>query len=151
MKLAEALILRADYQKRIEQVKKRIILSVKIQEGEKPPEDAENLITELNTLYEQLTELVQKINKTNSLTVFQGGKSLTDVLAERDKYALKRDALTSIVEAASIRQDRYTKSEVKYIRMVDVAEIQRRIDHLAKEYRTLDTQIQEANWKTEVL
>ena len=33
MKLAEALILRSDYQKRIEQIKKRLVNSAKVQEG----------------------------------------------------------------------------------------------------------------------
>ncbi len=36
MKFAEALILRADRQKRIEQLRERLVSSAKVQEGEKP-------------------------------------------------------------------------------------------------------------------
>jgi hypothetical protein len=43
MKLAEALLLRADCQKRIEQLKSRLLGSARVQEGEQPPEDPEKL------------------------------------------------------------------------------------------------------------
>ena len=40
MKLAEALLLRADRNRSLEQLKQRIQVSARYQEGEKPPEDA---------------------------------------------------------------------------------------------------------------
>ncbi len=40
MKLAEALLLRADRNRTLEQLKQRIQVSARYQEGEKPPEDA---------------------------------------------------------------------------------------------------------------
>jgi hypothetical protein len=43
MKLAEALILRADLQKRIEQLKQRILNNVMVQEGDEPAEDPSQL------------------------------------------------------------------------------------------------------------
>jgi hypothetical protein len=46
MKLAEALILRADYQKRIEQLKAILIRNAKIQEGDAPAEKPEELLKE---------------------------------------------------------------------------------------------------------
>lgn len=39
MKLSEALILRSDFQKKNEQIKERLLRSVKVQEGEEPPEN----------------------------------------------------------------------------------------------------------------
>ena len=39
MKLSEALVLRADIQKRIEQLRERLKTSALVQEGERPPED----------------------------------------------------------------------------------------------------------------
>ncbi len=38
MKLAEALVLRADYQKRITQLKQRLLLVARVQEGDRPAE-----------------------------------------------------------------------------------------------------------------
>jgi hypothetical protein len=50
MKLAEALILRADLQKRIEQLKQRILNNVMVQEGDEPAEDPSQLLRELDAL-----------------------------------------------------------------------------------------------------
>jgi hypothetical protein len=44
-----------------------------------------------------------------------------------------------------------TRSEVKFISTVSVADIQRKADDLAKQDRELDTRIQEADWLTTLL
>jgi len=46
MKLAEALAERSDCQVRIEDLKKRIVRSARVQEGEKPAEDSASLLKE---------------------------------------------------------------------------------------------------------
>jgi hypothetical protein len=56
-----------------------------------------------------------------------------------------------LAQAATVVQDRYSKSEVKFKSTVNVSETQKRADQLAKEYRELDTRLQEANWTTEVV
>ncbi|MDJ0556828.1 MAG: hypothetical protein QNJ68_20760 [Microcoleaceae cyanobacterium MO_207.B10] len=58
MKLAEALILRADSKKRIQQLKARLTRSATVQEGEQPPEDPQTLIAEIDTTIAQLLELI---------------------------------------------------------------------------------------------
>jgi hypothetical protein len=150
MKLAEALILRADYQKRIAQLQQRLIRSAKVQEGEQPPEVPQELMTEFEAASVELTSLIQRINRTNSLTQFQD-KTLSDVLAERDVLLLKRKAYDSLIQVTSIRQDRYTRSEVRFISTIDIASLQRIIDNLARDYRVLDSQIQALNWQTDLL
>ncbi len=150
MKIAEGLILRADLQKRIEQIKDRLVRSAKVQEGEEPPEDPNLLLQELNELIEQHTLLVQRINKTNSSVVVSNGKTLTDLLAERDSIILKRRVLDSLIQATAIKHDRYSKSEVKFFSTVKVSKVQQEIDLLSKNYRELDTKIQEINWLTEL-
>jgi vacuolar-type H+-ATPase subunit I/STV1 len=150
MKLAEALILRADYQKRLEQIRERLIRNAKVQEGEKPSENPYDLLNEMNDLINKLTDIVQKINRTNSLTIVENGKTITDLLAKRDSISQKRSILESLINATTIKLDRYSKSEVKYFSTVDVAKIQKEIDTLSKEYREIDTKIQENNWKIEL-
>ncbi len=150
MKLAEALILRADAQKRIEQIKSRLARSARVQEGEKPPEDPAELLQELERAFQQLASLIKQINKTNAATVFSDGRTLADMLADRDVLILQRTALAGLNEAATTRVDRFTRSEVKYYSTVDVRALQRQIDDLAKQHRELDTQIQEANWRIEL-
>jgi hypothetical protein len=151
MRLAEALILRADCNKRFEQLKQRIIRSAMVQEGDEPPENPLELIIELESVSNELSSLIKRINRTNSLTEFQEGATLSDALAERDVLLLKREAYNQISLNASVRQDRYSKSEVKYKTTVNVQAIQKQIDELSKSVRELDSRIQETNWKIELM
>lgn len=151
MKLAEALILRADCQKRIEQLKKRLIGCAKIQEGEQPSENPQKLLTELETVSLQLVDLIKRINKTNSTTQFAGDQSISDALAERDVLLLRRGAYIDLATFAAVRHDRVTRSEVKYVATVNIAETQQRADELAKNYRELDARIQAMNWNTDLV
>jgi hypothetical protein len=151
MKLAEALIRRADSQKRFEQVKARLLMNAKVQEGDAPAETPAELLAELGRVANELLELIKRINKTNSVTVFSDRETLSDALAERDLLALQRAAYAELAQAASITQGRYTRSEVKFVATVNVAEIQKRADELAKNYRELDARIQEVNWQTELV
>ena len=53
MKLAEALNLRADLQKKITQLKERLLTNAKVQEGDKPSEAPEELLNELDCMIEK--------------------------------------------------------------------------------------------------
>jgi Family of unknown function (DUF6847) len=151
MKLAEALILRADCQKRIAQLKSRLLTNAKVQEGDKPAEAPKELLTELGRVSNELLDLVKRINRTNSATVFPERRTISDALADRDALALQRAAYAELAQTAAITQGRFTRSEVKYVSTINVAEIQKRADELAKNYRDLDARIQELNWQTELV
>ena len=151
MKLAEALILRADSNRRVEQLKQRLLRNAKVQEGNQPAEDPQELIAELERVSGQLEQFVQRINRTNSNTMLDEAMSLSDALAVRDNLKLKQGIYQHLAQAAVVTQDRYSKSEVKFTSTVDVAAIQRRADDLARQHRDLDAKIQEANWRTELL
>jgi hypothetical protein len=151
MKLAEALILRADCQKRMEQLRSRLIRSAKIQEGETPPENPQALISELDAGVQELEDLIKKINKTNSQAILEDGVTLSDALAQRDAIGLKRSIYNSLVDATAVRQDRYSRSEVKFFSTIDVGEVQAQMDRISRQYRELDTKIQQANWNTELI
>jgi hypothetical protein len=150
MKLAEALILRADYQKRLAQLNQRLVNNARVQEGELPPEDPQQLLAELDSMVDQLRRLIQLINRTNSQTVFQEQR-LSEALAERDMLMLKRNAYSHLVDAASLQQSRYSRSEIKFISTVDVAQLQRQVDDLSRRYRELDSQIQAMNWQVDLV
>lgn len=77
--------------------------------------------------------------------------TLSDALAVRDVIMLKRRVYAGLAEAASVRQDRYSRSEVKFISMVNVAEVQTRVDELSQQYQLLYTRIQAANWNINLL
>ena len=151
MKLAEALILRADCQKRFAQLQSRLVGNAKIQEGDQPAENPNELIKELEGVATELVDLIKRINKTNSATVLATGKTVSDVLAERDVLAMRRAAYSNLALNAAVAQGRLTRSEIKYVSTIKVAEIQKHADELAKEYRELDARIQELNWQTELI
>lgn len=65
MKLAEALSIRADLQKRVAQLKERIKESAKVQEGDEPCDNVEELYKELDEALVQLEDLIYRINITN--------------------------------------------------------------------------------------
>ena len=150
MKLAEALTLRADRKKRIEQLKQRILRNAKVQEGEFPAEDPEELIKEMEKISDELVELIQRINRTNSNTEIKKGITLSDAIATRDIFVLKTSVYRDLAQTATITHDIRTKSEVKFKGTVKVPQIQERADQIAKAHRELDTKIQEMNWKTEL-
>jgi len=91
-KLAEALILRADLQTRFEQLKARLLRNAKVQEGERPSENPQELLGELERVADQLTAVIQQINRTNSRTEIDDGRSLSDALAERDVLKMGKRA-----------------------------------------------------------
>lgn len=151
MKLAEALLLRGDYQNKMEQIKERISSNVLIQEGDKPNENPIELIREYEGILKEYEKLVIRINNTNNLTKFNEEISLSEALVKRDVLSKKSRIYKNAVEDASIRQERYTRSEVKYISTINIKEYQNKIDEISKEYRILDTKIQGLNWTTDLI
>lgn len=150
MKLAEALILRADLQKRLEQLRERLGLAVLVQEGETPAEDPEALIAEAERIAGDLEVLIPRINRTN-LAVRSGEATLTEALARRDMLALRHDLLNGAARQASGRTRRYGLSEIREVATIDVGKVRREIDRLAVERRELDTQVQATNWAADLV
>lgn len=150
MKLAEALVLRADLQKRIEQLRERLKASALVQEGEEPAEDPGTLLAELKQLLAQLTGMVQRINRTNVAVRLPDGQTLMEALAARDSLTLHHRVLESVATAATPRFDRLQRTEIKQVATVKVSDVRREMDELARQRRELDTLIQTANWTTDL-
>lgn len=147
MKLAEALILRADCKKRIEQIKQRLMRNAKVQEGDEPAEDPEKLLSEMEKAVKELLSLIQRINRTNAASFLADGQTLSDGIAMRDVLKMRSAIYRELAQAATITQDRFSRSEVRFKQTVDVLRIQKQSDDLACKVRMLDMNIQEANWK----
>ena len=150
MKLATALRERSDIQKRLSELQERLNNNAKVQDGETTAEDPKELLKELDSLTEQLETLIYKINLTNSKTMIDGTE-LTLLLAKRDVLKQKIVMLRNFLNTASAKVDRYSRTEIKILSSVDVTKLQKQIDVLSKEYRTIDEKIQGANWTTELL
>ena len=151
MKLAEALMERADLQKRLSQLRNRLSMNAKVQEGEAPAEDPAALLAELGDVVSRLEEHIVRINRTNANAVCEGGETLSVLLARRDCLRMKVEALRDFLNDASATVMRGTKSEVVVRSTVSVSELQREVDALSKALRELDMRIQSLNWTTELL
>lgn len=149
MKLAEALSIRADLQRRISQLKSRLKDSSKIQEGDTPAEDVNDLYKELGDCLTQLEELTYRINHTNMQTVHEG-ETLTRMIARKDTLTLRisvmRDVLKHVIE-----NDRYGRNEIKYIRTIDIPAFRKEMDAYAKRLRELDLKLQSLNWTVDLI
>ena len=149
MKLAEALLERADLQKRVTQMNQRLRGNARVQEGEKPAENPQELLRELFAMTDRLEELVAAINLTNSQTIVDG-ETLTRLLARRDVWQQRIQMQRDFLEQASALVERARMSEIKIISTVNVAKTREELDAQAKALRLLDTKIQAANWATEL-
>ena len=149
MKLAEALQLRADLNRRVEQLRVRLMSNALVQEGERPAEEPAELWAELERCAAELQELMARINLCNSRTMVDG-KTLTELIAKKDVLTLKLSALRELLRAASGTAQRATRSEIRILSAVDVRSLQKKADDMAKELRKLDNCIQQTNWMTEL-
>lgn len=150
MKLAEALIERADVQKRLAQLVERLKASAKIQEGNEPPESPDSLLKELDHLISRYEYLVLNINLTNSVSEV-GGKSLTGLLARRESLAKKLTIFRGLITEASPNLGRVTRSELRTISTVNIGDLRKQVDALSKEHREVDTVIQGSNWNIDLI
>ena len=150
MKLAEALILRADLQKRIDQLRVRLNNNAKVQENDEPSEKPEELLNELDNNINQLKILIKQINKTNCVTV-SNDQTLADLIAERDTLTLKSNILRGFLNIAGQKVNLYSTTEIKIMSTVDVPALQKELDLLSKKIRETDTELQQANWLTELI
>ena len=150
MKLAQALILRSDTQKRIEQLKVRLLSNAKTQENESPSEDPKLLLKELDKLTSELFMLICSINLTNSSAKFES-MSLTEMIAKKDALSLKANVLREFATSASQKVDLYSNSEIKILSTVDVSALQKQVDALSKEIRELEMKLQGANWSVDLV
>lgn len=150
MKLAAALQERADLNRNIEQIKKRLNNNVLVQEGEPTLEDPQKLKQELDRSLERLTYLIAHINQTNCETNI-GGHTLTELIAKKDTLLLKISVYKEIVYNGSQTSYRARNTEIKIKSAISVVDWQAEIDGLSKELRLLDNLLQETNWNTELI
>lgn len=150
MKLSEALIIRSDLQKRVEQIKSRLLANAKVQEGDKTIEEPTEILSELNQTLKDLQDIITRINLTNS-KVTDGQKTLTQLLAERDVLTIEIKIKQEFLTTARNKIDRYSNKEIKIFSSVNVKQEQTYLDELSKKLRELDVKIQALNWQSDLI
>ncbi|HEX4516449.1 MAG TPA: DIP1984 family protein [Polyangiaceae bacterium] len=150
MKLAEALLLRADVQKKIASLRDRIIANGVVQEGDKPHENPAELMKQAVGALGDLESLVTKINRANLKTKTARGKTLTEAMAHRDMLAAQHALYIAAIGGSKKEPERYSAREIKWVATLDVAKLQKQADDLAKKLRELNVDIQKANWASDL-
>ncbi len=150
MKLAAALMRRADLQSQINELQVRLNNNARVQEGEQPAEAPADLLAALDTAIAALEQLIAQINLTNAQTV-SDGKTITEWIAHRDVLLMKSRILRGFLDEASTLAPRYSKTEIRMESAVNVRVLQKDLDDVAKEIRLTEERLQELNWTTELL
>ena len=151
MKLAEALIHRADLKQRLAQLHERIVRNAKHQEGDPPAEDPNALLDEFERLARDFETTVARVNRTNLATRLADGTSLTDAIALRDGLLLRLSTYRKLAAEATVVPMRALKTEIRFLASVDVRRIQAEAERLSRAHRELDARIQAANWAGDLL
>jgi hypothetical protein len=155
VKLGEALALRADAARRVDQLRARIVASARFQEGEEPAEDAQALLLEVGAVLDEFEELVRRINRTNAATRMGPEGTITDTLARRDTLRARHSVVTAAADAAvgksQIGMGRQLRSELKMIPALPVTQLRAQADDLARQIRALDVRIQQSNWEFDLI
>ena len=76
---------------------------------------------------------------------------MTQLLAEKDVLQKKLDIYRSVYSRAIIRNERYSRNEIRFVSIINGESLQKNINAMSKQYRELDLKIQQANWTTELM
>lgn len=145
MKLAEALQIRADLQRRIAQMPQRLASNAKVQEGSRPAEEPSLLLEELRQMIARLEEITVRINLANSRMI-DYTTTMTALLARREALRRHIDIVRGLLSAASDLTPRHTLTEIRVVSTIDVAARRKECDDMSKQLRELEIRIQSLNW-----
>lgn len=96
------------------------------------------------------SKLIARIHATNDRSKLADGRSMTEVLAQRDELAQHHKLLQAAIAATNQEVDRYSIREIKWVPVVDVKGLQKQIEDLAVKLRELNVCIQQANWSIDL-
>lgn len=152
MKLGDALSERARLQRKISELRERINANTAVRTDENAAEDANDLLAEVEAVTNELKDLIVGINLTNANTKVDGA-SLTELLAARDCAASLAATYNGAADAAQQRGDRHSmfgRGDTPVELTVNVATLRNSADEALVQMRQIDSQIQAANWNTEI-
>jgi len=152
MLLAEALRERADAQRQLAALRERISDTARYTEGEEPVENAAVLLEEAESVIHRLQALILLINRANLEAVLADGRTLTAALAERDALRARFGLLKAAADAATGGREtfRFGRQELRTFAALDVTDLRRQADDVARQIRELDLAIERVNFSTEI-
>lgn len=151
MKLAEALLLRSDQQKKLASLKQRINANVLVQEGDTPSEDPNELMQQVFALTHETQGLILQIHRTNAQAILSDGRLLLELLMQRDELVERHKIITGAIANTHREPDRYSAREIKWQKVIPVASLQKQADDISAKLRDLNITIQAANWQIDMV
>ena len=151
MKLAEALLLRSDLQTKLASLQQRINNNVLIQEGDQASEDANALIQEAFSVNQELHQLIPRIHLTNAQANSIEGNPLLAVLNQRDMLTQQHRVLQQAIDSSRHENGRYSSSEIRWVKTISVADLQKQADAISQQLRKNNLEIQASNWQVELV
>lgn len=151
MKLAEALMERKDRKARMEALKKRLYQNAKTEEGTTPAEVPSSLLADLAREIDAFAALVGRIHRTNATNALDDGTPLADALIQRDMLRYRHLVLGNLADHALPSTSRYSARELRSVATVDIAQVRRDADDVARACRLLDSRIQRRNWEIDLV
>ena len=149
MKLAEALIIKADLSQKFQSLKARLVSNILVQEGNQPSEDPEQLQSEAVVILGKIERLKAKIEIIKAI-IQPDGRSLNDLLAQRDTLTLHVKLLKDALGTIHRTMGSYYAIEIKWLPTISVTKLEKQIDELLTQLRELNLHIQELNLKLEI-
>jgi len=146
MKLAEALMLRADLKKKLASLRDRVGRNSVVQAGDTPHEDPDALIQEAFSVLKEQEQLVGRINEANLTSKLPDGRTIMAAIAERERLTQEHSLLQHAIANSQKEPNRYSMSEIKWVAVVKVAALQKQSEDIAQKIRKLNAAIQETNW-----
>ncbi len=150
MKLAEALILRADMQRKLANINSRIAENVKVREGDEPSEMPIKLMKEAEELINNLYSLIAHIHHTNATVKLANDKTLLMTMVERDKLKERYRVINHALNKAKAVPVTQGNHEVKWKKTVNVIALQRQSEDISVKIRNLNMLIQATTWQVDL-
>ncbi len=151
MKLADALLLRSDMNKKLGSLAERIKGNCRVQDGEEPGEDPQKLMAEAFRISQELEQLVCQINRTNLTVKLTTGQTMMEAIAERDRLVLQHKLLKDAATACRVENNYYSQSEIKWKAVLNIEGLEKQADDVSKRIREVNSAVQEANWNNELV
>lgn len=153
MKLGEALTIRAKQAQALNDLIGRIKASAIVQDGSSPAENVQVLLENYVALSERQGQIVTLIAKTNAALIVEDGKTMLDLLQEREAWTRKRNLYSIVARAATTTSDmyRYSRSEIRMIPQIDVQTMRDFEENANRMIAAIDIRIQQINWTTEIV
>ncbi len=154
MNILEALNLKKDLQNRIESLRRRYVNSVTVKKGEKPIEDPQKLLVELEDGFSQLNDISCRISAANTATRNSKGQTIKQLMIELSIVEQRKECLNRAFDEVLFGDAEvysyYNRPQSEYDVTIDIEALKKEIDSQEVRFRQLTSEIQKLDLTTEI-